>query len=150
LWHLFVFDEVKGMWHQEDNTHALDFVTADNNLYFINSDDNTLYTVNGTDESTVEWYAQTGDFGDMLPDNKYVSKLQIKMSMDAGAKVHVEMQFDSNGVWNDVCTLTAKNKQAFTLPIIPHRCDHFSVRIGGTGGCKIYSISKVIENGSEL
>ena len=150
VWQLFVYDEAKSIWHREDNTHALDFAALDGKLYFLNAADNKLYCTDGADESAVEWYAETGDLGDDSPDNKYTSKLQIKMAMDAETKVSVSMQFDSDGIWRKVSTFTAAKKQTFTLPIIPQRCDHFRIRISGTGGCKIYSVTKSIEDGSEF
>ena len=36
------------------------------------------------------------------------------------------------------------------IPIIPRRCSQFEYRIEGRGGCKLYGISKFVEEGSEI
>jgi hypothetical protein len=138
------------MWHREDNTHALDFAVLDGNLYFVNAADNKLDTVTGSNEGVISWYAESGDLGCNSPDNKCVSKIILRVDMDTGSELSVSMQFDSDNEWRLMFNSVASNKRSFSLPIIPRRCDHFRIKFSGKGGCKIYSISKVIEQGSEL
>lgn len=153
VWHLFVYDERTGLWHKEDKTHALFFTTVDGILYYINSDDKKLYSVNGagtTVEPTFEWYAETGDIGINSPDNKYITKIQVRLTTEAGSTFKVSVQYDSDKIWHDKFIISATNKKSITVPIIPNRCDHMKIKFSGTGSCKIYSVSKVIEGGSEL
>ena len=42
----------------------------------------------------------------------------------------------------------ATRKRSMELPLQVRRCDHFQIRISGFGDIKIYSIAKVIEEGS--
>ncbi len=149
-WHLFVYDEMRGMWHREDNTHAIDFANAHDNLYFVNATDNKLYTVKGDNETVFEWFAETGDLGQNMPDNKYVSKIILRMELSSNSQVSIALQYDSDCEWQQVFMTCTPKKQSVTLPIIPHRCDHFNIRFAGKGNSKIFSISKVIEQGSEL
>ena len=72
------------------------------------------------------------------------------MTAEPGSRVTVCVQYDSSGIWEQKRTLTAGTRRTFTIPLIPHRCDHMKLRISGTGSCKIFSISKEIEQGSEL
>ena len=72
------------------------------------------------------------------------------MEMDAGASVKIEMEFDSDGVWRPVNTLEATVKRSFYLPIIPRRSDHFNIRFTGTGGWRLYSLTRENYAGSEL
>lgn len=86
-----------------------------------------------TPEGAVESLAEFGDFVEDDPNKKGTSKLQVRMELDAGASVAVEMEFDSDGTWRAVSTLTATVKRSFYLPIIPRRSDHFRIRFRGTG-----------------
>ena len=62
----------------------------------------------------------------------------------------MEIQFDSDGVWRPVDKLAATEKRSFLLPIIPRRCDHYRVRLSGSGGWRVYSMSREHYAGSDL
>ena len=152
-WHLFVYDTAKGMWHKEDNTHVRDFCSCKDELYFIDDDTNVIKTMFGSgesDEKAVEWMAESGVIGTSSPDKKYVSRITVRMSLDIGAKVMFFAQYDSAGDFEHLCTMTGTSLRTFSVPIRPKRCDHFRLRIVGEGDCKIYSISKTIEEGSDM
>ena len=101
-------------------------------------------------EETIEWYAETGDMLVNMPDNKYVSRIQIRAGVDKGAKLKLEVQYDSDGVWHKIFERGYSRKASFTVPIIPMRCDHMRMRISGRGRSCIYAVSKEIERGSEI
>lgn len=153
-WHLFVFDEAKGLWFREDGTHATHFAQVNGQLYFLN-DGGQMTAVRGLQEpgadaeKTIEWYAETGDMLVNMPDNKYVSRIQIRAGVEKDARLKLEMQYDSDGVWIPIFERGYSRKASFTVPIIPMRCDHFRMRISGRGRSCIYAISKEIEKGSE-
>ena len=148
-YHLFVYDTVKGMWHREDNLHAKEFCTCRGELYFIEG--NKIKTVLGTGtpyESNVKWMAETGIIGTDSPDKKYISRLDIRLSVSVGTRVHIFIQYDSSGEWEHKFTMTGRKLGSFSVPIRPRRCDHLRLRIEGDGEAKIYSIYKTIEQGS--
>ena len=72
------------------------------------------------------------------------------MALDIGTKVYFYIQYDSMGEWEHVATMTGTTLRTFTVPIKPKRCDHFRLRIVGEGDAKIYSMTKTIENGSDV
>ena len=94
--------------------------------------------------------AESGVIGTVSPDRKYVSRLNIRMSLDIGSRVYINAQYDSCGEWVHLGTMTGTSLRSFTVPIRPKRCDHFRLRIVGEGDAKIYSISKTIEQGSDI
>ena len=147
-WNLFVYDASKGMWHKEDNLKADAFCSCRGEMYAISG--NQIITMQGSAEKTVKWMAQTGPIGTDSPDMKYISKLTIRMSMELGTRVRFLVQYDSIGGWDHICTLTGKNLRSFSVPIQPRRCDHFRLRIEGEGEARIYSITKTIEQGSDI
>jgi hypothetical protein len=152
-WHLFVYDTAKRMWHKEDNTRVEAFCSCRGELYYIDHADRKVKTMFGSgdkDSSKVEWMAETGVIGTAEPDKKYISKLNIRMSLEVGAKVYVYIQYDSLGEWEHLFMMEGTSLRSFTVPIRPRRCDHLRLRIEGIGDAKIYSISKTIEQGSDV
>ena len=153
LWHFFVYDTMRGMWHREDDTQVVDFCNCRGDLYFIDYADNQIKTVRGTgvlETKEVEWEATTGTIGTDSPDKKYISRLDIRMSLKVGARVYFYVEYDSTGKWEHLFTMTGMTLQSFTVPVRPKRCDHLRLRIEGDGDAKIYSICKTIEQGSEI
>ena len=155
---LFSYDDKLGLWHKIDNINIEMFATYGKDLYFMTNDD--IYSVNGTFlqnfesqkklESPVEWYAETGDIGMGIPNNKYISKLQFRLEVPEGSMVKIELQYDSDGQWIEKYRINATRLRSFTVPIIPRRCDHMKVRISGVGDCKIYSFTRTVEEGSDI
>ena len=150
-YHLFVYDTAKGMWHKEDNLQVDCFCSCRGEMYAIAGGDIITLHGSGTpDTDPVEWMAETGEIGITSPDMKYISRLTIRMSMDIGAEVRIYAQYDFNDEWEHLCDLRGYNLRSFSIPIRPKRCDHMKLRFEGEGMCKIYSITKTIEQGSEL
>lgn len=149
--HLLVYDMAKGMWHREDDLSVDCFCSCRGELYAISGGKILTMLGSGTkDTAPVEWMAQTGPIGTDTPDMKYISRLTVRMSMEVGAKVRFLAQYDSMGDWKQICSITGTNLRSFSVPIQPRRCDHFRLRIEGEGEARIYSITKTIEQGSEL
>lgn len=152
-WHLFVYDAAKGLWHREDNLRADAFCAFDGELYCIDHGTGKIITLlgSGTElETAVPWMAETGDLGISSPDMKYVSRMTVRMSMAAGSSMRFYIRYDLSDTWEEVCSVEATSLRSYSIPIRPRRCDHFRMRIEGTGAAHIYSITKTIEQGSEL
>lgn len=152
-YHFFVYDAVKGMWHREDNTQVDFFCSCGSEMYFVDHADKAIKTVggSGTQESaTVKWMAETGVIGASMPDKKYISRLAVRMALDIGSMVNIYAQYDSIGEWESLYVMTGTSLRSFTVPIRPKRCDHMRIRIVGEGEAKIYSITKTIEQGSDI
>jgi len=151
VYHLFVYDASKGMWHKEDNTQVSSFCSCNNELYFIeNGQIKTMFGSGDTDTTQVPWMAETGVIGTSMPDKKYISRLAVRMSLALGSRVYFYAQYDSAGEWEYICTMRGTTLRSFTVPIRPKRCDHFRLRIVGEGDAKIFSITKTIEQGSDV
>ena len=150
-WSLFVYDTAKGMWHKEDDFQAESFCACHNELYAINCGDIIAMLGSGDDyEGDLEWMVQTGEIGITSPDMKYISRLTVRMAMDIGSEIMFYAQYDFSDTWEPLFALRSDNLRSFSLPIRPKRCDHMRLRIEGKGMAKIYSITKTIEQGSEL
>ena len=152
---LFVYDISKGMWHKEDDFYADYFCSFMGQLYAIEHTGHKepkgiIAMHGGLPNDKVSWMAQTGTIGTGIPDMKYISKLTVRMSMALGTKVRFLIQYDSMGGWEHLCTMSGTNLRSFSISIRPRRCDHMRLRIEGEGDARIYSITRTIEQGSDL
>ena len=147
--HLFVYDTGKGMWHKEDDLPVNCFCSCRGELYAI-SDGKIITMLSGQDAEDVEWMVETGEIGITSPDMKYISRLTVRLSLDIGSVVRFLTQYDLMDDWDEVCVLEGTSLRSFSIPIRPRRCDYMKLRIEGVGNAKIYSITKTIEQGSEL
>jgi hypothetical protein len=150
---LFVFDTHKGMWHREDDTQAVQFCNCRGDLYYIDYADNLIKTVKGTgvpETAPIKWEAVTGIIGTDSPDKKYISRMEVRMKLDVGAKVSFYAEYDSSTEWEFLFTMTGESLRTFPVPIRPKRCDHLRLKMVGIGDTKIFSICKSIEGGSDV
>ena len=157
VYHLFVYDTLKGMWHKEDDTKVNEFCRCRHDLYYI--DGSKIKAINNYGSFTeqkisenpnkVEWYIESGIIGMELLDKKYVSRILVRMSLAMGSIVRFFIQYDSQGGYEHVGTMSGHSLRTFTVPILPKRCDHFRIKIEGVGDAKIYSVSKTLERGSD-
>ena len=157
--HLFVFDSKNGIWCKEDNTEVLYFCKHLDDLYYIDIKDKQMKSVRGTllydvpekaTEEKFDWFVESGNIGYSSPDNKYVSRINLRITLEFGTNVDFYLQYDSSGVWEHKFNMSGKGTRTFTVPIIPKRCDHFTYKLTGKGGCKIHSITKTMEEGSDI
>lgn len=153
VYNLFVYDAAKGLWHKEDDLRAEAFCSCRGELYFIENgkaDIKTMFGSGKADTKPVKWEAETGIIGTDSPDKKYISKLNVRMSLDIGSTVYFYIQYDSCGEWEFLFNMTGTALKSFTIPIRIRRSDHLRLKIVGEGEAKIYSIVKTIEQGSDI
>lgn len=149
---LMVYDTARRLWHKEDGTKALAWCSCRNELYYIDCADGKIKTVLGSGEPEgghVRWMAQTGSLGLDSPDNKYISKLTMRLSMESESCMSVYIDYDSEGIWHEVCSFMCSSLQSYTVPILLRRCDHFCLRLEGEGDVRLFSITKTVEGGSD-
>lgn len=106
-----------------------------------------------------DWGAISGIQYYEYPENKRISRYNIRMRMEAGAYARVYLRYDKDAVgvestaaaWQLVAEVSAQeaNIDHYVLPVRPHRCAHLQICIEGTGNVQIYSIAKILEVGSD-
>lgn len=151
VYHLFVYDTTKNIWHKEDNTHATGFCACDNVFYMSTSNNEILEIANPANvyENDIDWYVETGKIGLSQPDRKYLARLDIRMSLSLGSVVRISVQYDGANKWEHLTTLTGTKLESFYIPIRPKRCNYMRMRFEGRGDIKVYSICKTTEQGSD-
>lgn len=150
---LFVYDTSVRQWHKEDDLDALAFCSCRGEMYAIDKTSKQIMTLLGSAdkaEDDVEWMVETGDIGLNSPDMKYISRLTLRVVMNSGAFMEIYAQYDLMDEWEHLCRIDGSSLRSFSVPVRPRRCDNLKLRIIGKGTGKIYSITKTIEQGSEL
>lgn len=152
-WHTFVLDPQRG-WLRDGGQRMKHATSIGEEMYYVDGE-NKLWTsdseAGGTPEESVAWEAVTGVMAWELTRKKRVTRYNIRMRMDEGAKATAYLMYDSDGTWHDSAQLTG-NGRLYTqhMFVIPRRCDHLQLKIAGTGKIEILSISRIIEGASDL
>ena len=155
---LFVYDAKNGQWCKEDDTEVYAFCRHLDDLYYIDAKDKTMKSTRGTlpydvpekaIEGKFDWFVESGTLGYSSPDHKYVARMNLRISLEVGTNVDFYIQYDSSGEWEHKFNMSGHGTRTFSVPIIPKRCDHFKYKLTGRGGCKIHSITKTMEEGSD-
>lgn len=159
--HLFCFDGIIGLWMREDESKVLAFAW-DGALFAAMENENGMHDVvslSGSEgnlriqaqaqDEVFDSFVQFGDQVDSSVDRKAVSKLILRLWVAEDASVRVKIRYD-DGQWITVKELTEGNKRTEALCVMPRRCDHYNIRIEGTGQWKLYSMAKEFYVGSAV
>ena len=153
---VFAYDTWTNQWHKEDYKQAVNYGWNEE-LYFLDAEGTLWLAGNAREipdgavqEETVNSMVEFGDFTENDANKKGTAKLQLRIEVEAGSKVQVQMMFDTDGKWETVSTLKTEVKRSYYLPIIPRRSDHFKIRLSGTGDWKLYSLVRESYSGSEM
>lgn len=163
-WLMFNFDTKYGTWHKEDHVHAMGFGTVDDELFYIDEDNNTLVSVTGSvgdQEADFDWAAvfdlggvnyvksSSTDNPNRIRNSKYISMFKIRMYLDPDAVMRLWIKYDDEPLYKLKGEKRGNALKTFVIPVIPKRCDHFRIKITGHGEARIYDISRVLEVGGD-
>ena len=147
--YIFTYDTKTGIWHRETapDSAVVDMTVCDGKLYMI-SDTIDVHDDESGNES-VPFMFESGDIGFSTPDKKYISRIDLRLSLEFGARMRFWMQYDSDGNWIESGTLHGMDMipKPISLPILPRRCDHFRIKVTGIGKFNLYAITKILEQG---
>lgn len=155
---LLVLDTRRGAWYRENlpigsitdfTEHFGSLLCAAGGIEEI-AHDNQVSAIGDTKEGDVAWSCETGLIGYSTVEQKYVSRFNIRMSLARDAYMDVLVQYDSDGVWHNQGRIQGVGTRTFMLPVRPRRCDHFRIRLEGSGDVRIYSFAKIFEAGSDV
>ena len=152
-WELLVYDPALGLWHREDELHALAFAALEGELYAIDAESGELLALFGSvgePEPPPDWMAQTGPLRFCTPDRQHLARLDLTLWAEKGTRLRVLLRYDSAGDWEKAAALEPARPGTLSLPIRPRRCDHAELRITGSGPFRLCALSQVVERGSDL
>ena len=149
--HLFVWDTAKKLWHREDGFRAARMESLGGTLYAMEDGTGKIWDMTrsvGSPEDKVKWAVETGEIGLEMPDMKYLARMIIRMSLEAGTEVRIYARYDFSQDWEPLFAVRSTRLRSFDIPVRAKRCDYMQLRIEGDGPGKIYSITKTIQQGS--
>lgn len=159
----FAYDTSRDMWHKEDSLNAVWLCSVRDEIYYVDAEATTeIRTLFATNENyreeQIEWEAVTGLIGLSHPDHKYISRVTVRLSLDYGTHIEFYIQYDNDDRWYFVHEMyfdykknpRESKRETYSVPLRTRRCDHFRLKIVGSGDAQIYSISKTIEHGTDL
>lgn len=159
---LYVYDTQKRLWHREDDLNADGFGWYEDALRAATKDKKVLTVsrvydapINSTAETAVGWELVTNWIVENSPEKKTISKIHIRMDMEAGSSADIYIDYNNGKGWKLVNQLNGKKKTVYTdrlrsfyLPVIPERCDNFRLKMTGTGWFALYSLAIEYYDGS--
>lgn len=149
--HLFVWDSAKRLWHREDGFRAARMDSLGGTLYAMEEGTGKIWDMTRSGDSPedkVKWSVETGEIGLEMPDMKYLARMIIRMSLEAGTEVRIYARYDFSKDWEPLFAVRSTRLRSFDIPVRAKRCDYMQLRIEGDGPGKIYSITKTIQQGS--
>lgn len=154
----FVYDFKYKIWEREDelkirmfsaSENGQIYAATDNQIYGLGNTDNIAYLERLVGEEDVNWWAETGDMGYEHPDHKYVEKITIRAYIPHRSGLYVDISYDGKP-FERVATVRGNSDVASnSINLYPYRCDHFKIRMGGQGECRIYSMATTLDVESE-
>lgn len=149
-WELYVLDTARGIWLREDNTHATDWAYLDGTLYYLDgATGKVMMTGQDRDEEgRIDWSATLCPFNETVHGRKGYSRLYLRADLEAGAWVKAEVSADG-APFKQVYLGHDDHAKTLQIPILPTRCDTFTVRLSGRGECVIKSFVREFSIGSE-
>lgn len=154
---VLIFDTKTGDWQVENDAWEGKAVSWMGSLYY--SDNGTLRamrTAAADSSAGVRWWAETGPQGlridgsrgrTILSGAKWVSRIQLRYSLDIGAKARVLISYNE-GHWIEAKKLHRNRLGSDTANIFPQRCDNFRLRLEGSGGFRLWSMAMTVTCGS--
>ena len=135
---VLVFDTETGFWMPEDNVRVFDFCYYQGLLMYA-ADTGEIMKIGAGDETAIEWSADFGEFDEVIEDKKVISKLKMRLTLSEESSLQVYIKID-HGEWELVKEVNESEERAQVIPIVPRRCDRYSVRLAGVGRCRIESL----------
>lgn len=143
----FVYDIRLGMWVKEDDLDVKSIYRVGNDVcVFGGAEFNWLTNLDehpeATKEQPFEWDFTTGRMYTDYSNRKYIDNLTVRCNMQMGSVLSFFIEYDSNGVFLPVGTVTSKKLGVISLPIKIKRCDHLRLKVVGRGYSEIYGIEQ--------
>lgn len=164
---MLVYDTKNGTWSKEDDVDVIKMVPFKGDIFYLDRFRESISSINKSvlsyyiddegnekpryisDEGKIGWMVESGMIGYADANNKYIKHINVRMSLELGTNVDCFVSYD-DGPYHHAFNLAGVNTRIFGITVATRRCNHFRYKLVGTGGCKIYSINKTMEEGSDI
>jgi hypothetical protein len=144
---LFCLDTATGLLHKEDDLQVKQWCCFEGKLYG-RQESGAAVIVNEDEGAAKNAEVEFGDFYEQSMDRKTAKRLQMRVMLEEGASLQVLIQYDSDGEWRPVKTMTATKKMSFQFPVRVRRCDHYRIKLKSTGYWEVQSMARVYSIGT--
>ena len=146
---LLVYDTERGLWQEED-VCSYEMAGSGGQLYLW--DGRALWAADPSREAAgqrsegteqgVEFALTTGDLGLDSPEERYLSRLTLRLDAACRSRVTVEVSYDG-GPWETAAALTVEGpRRNCDLHLVPRRCASLRLRLWGYGQITLRSLAK--------
>ena len=146
---LLVYDTERGLWHEED-VCSFEMASTGGQLYLW--DGRALWAADPSREAAgqrsegteqgVEFALTTGDLGLDSPEERYLSRLTLRLDAACRSRVTVEVSYDG-GPWENAAALTVEGpRRNCDLHLVPRRCASLRLRLWGYGQITLRSLAR--------
>ena len=149
----FVYHPARRLWHRHSPNGAVCWAQKDGVLYWQTgegrlgaSGPSELFS--SEPENYVDWYCETGMIGFEQPEQKVLSRFLLRLHLGAGARCELLIRYD-DGDWLSRGIVETEGTHSVLAAVLPRRCDHCRLRLQGHGEMRLYSLSCVLEEGSD-
>ena len=95
-------------------------------------------------EEKLNFELVTGDIGLDGAEDRYLSRLTLRLDAECGSTVTVAASYDG-GPWETVAELAAQNvRRSYDMPFVPRRHGTLRLRLKGRGQITLRSIAKTV------
>lgn len=148
--YLFVLDTGTGVWHKEDLLRFRMTFQDGEQLYYTSVLGGTLYCIGSADDSDgVQWWAESGELAPKTALHRYISRIRLSVRLDPDAELRVLISYDG-GPWQENGSLRNSLRKSVSFPVVSRRCDRVRLRLEGSGGMELQSMSWLTEKGSDV
>ena len=141
---LLVYDPRYGLWHREEDTGFVGFVTVDQDIY--GATDGKMYLLSGGTED-VEWSVTSKRFTLDTMMRKAVNQIYLRLDMPPGSKVTVYTRADG-GEWKEWGTIEEDGFRTHRVPVRFRDGDYYQIRLDGAGDVTIHDMETEVYAGA--
>ena len=148
---LLVYDTERALWSEED-VCSYEMTSTGGQLYLWDgqalwaadpSRETDWQSTDGVEEK-LNFELVTGDIGLDGAEDRYLSRLTLRLDAECGSTVTVAVSYDG-GPWETVAELAAQNvRRSYDMPFVPRRHGTLRLRLKGRGQITLRSIAKTV------
>ena len=150
---LLVYDTEKGLWHEE-GAAGREMASSGRQLYLW--DGSSLWAAEPDREEDkapetldeVQFEAVSGDIGISVPDDKYVSRVTLRMDAEGKGLVTLAVSYDGAPFEKVAACAATGSRDRMNLPFEPRRFDTMRIRLTGKGQVTLRSLALTMADSS--
>lgn len=149
----YCYDTDNGTWYREDSLYVHEIsgapipFAADNygRLIMLGEWPEDMIPAAAVAEDVTGGLKSSVTFTDFTwetPEKKGISRIHVRVYLEAGAALSVKIRYDSQGDFKEVSQITGAGRcTAKYIPITVQRCDHFTLKLEAVGEWRLHSVS---------